>query len=188
MRTNVTVLVGPEITRLKQLSKSELAEVIRKKVAGLTCVTMSGLVSRALVETANKGYGQVRLSRFKEQIWAEVQRLRQLGLALDRQLATRQEFEERFERFMDWAWHKGGIFLVGPMFVADGSKGFDWIRLDRQSLLREECTKHTDNPVRYCYNELTELLETWDALPEQNEPETESAPLELVDTQRLTAG
>ncbi|MBN9390687.1 MAG: hypothetical protein J0I20_21840 [Chloroflexi bacterium] len=188
MRTNVTVLVGQEITKLKHYSKSELTGLIREKVAGLTCVTMSGLVSRALVETANRGHGQIRLSQFKEQIWTEAQRLRKLGLALDRQLATRQEFEERFERFVDWAWHKGGIFLVGPMFIADGSKGFDWIRLDRPALLREECTKHTDNPVRYCYNELTELLETWKALPEQAEPEDEIVTLELVESQRLTAG
>lgn len=188
MRTNVTVIVGPEIGKLKQLTKSELTNLIREKVAGLTCVTMSGLVSRALVETVNRGHGQIRLSRLKEQIWGEVQRLRKLGLALDRQLSTRQEFEERFERFVDWAWHKGGIFLVGPMFVADGSKGFDWIRLDRPALLREACSKHTENPVRYCYNELTELLESWDALPEQFEPESEPAVLELVDAQRLTAG
>lgn len=188
MRTNVTVIMGQEITKLKHHSKSELTDIIREKVAGLTCVTMSGLVSRALIETVNEGHSQIRLSRFKEYIWAEVQRLRKMGLALDRQLATRQDFEERFERFMDWAWHKGGIFLVGPMFVADGSKGFDWIRLDRPALLREECTKHTENPVRYCYNELTELLETWKALPEQSEPESEPAVLELVDAQRLTAG
>ncbi len=188
MRTNVTVIVGEEINKLKHHSKSELTDIIRKKVAGLTCVTMSGLVSRALIERVNEGHNQIRLSRFKEQLWAEIQRLRKLGLALDRQLATRQDFEERFERFMDWAWHKGGIFLVGPMFAADGSKGFDWIRLDRPALLREECTKHTQNPVRYCYNELTELLETWNALPEQSKPETESAALELVEVQRLTAG
>ena len=74
------------------------------------------------------------------------------------------------------------------MFIADGSKGLDWIRLDRPALLRVECTKHTENPVRYCYNELTELLETWNALPEQTEPEDEIIPLELVDAKRLTAG
>lgn len=186
-RANVTMIIGPEVTMLKHHSKSELADIIREKVAGLVCVSMSGLVSRALIEAVSRGASQIKLSQFKEEIWAEAQRLRSLGLALDRQLATRQEFEERFERFMDYAWHKGGFFLVGPMFAADSSKGHDWIRLDRPALLREECTRHSDNPARYCYNELTELLETWDALP-QFEPEIEASPLTLVEAQRLTAG
>jgi 1-acyl-sn-glycerol-3-phosphate acyltransferase len=189
-RANVTMIIGPEVTKLKHYSKSELADTIRRKVAGLVCVSMSGLVSRALVEAVNRGANQIKLSRFKEEIWAEAQRLRSLGLALDRQLATRQEFEERFERFLNYAWHTGGFFLVGPMFAADSSKGHDWLRLDRPSLLREECTKHSDNPVRYCYNELTELLETWDALP-QAEPEVEVSPLDLAEVRtahRLTAG
>lgn len=190
-RANVTMIIGPEVTKLKHLTKSELADIIREKVAGLVCVSLSGLVSRALVEAVSQGATQIKLSRFKEEIWAEAHRLRSLGLALDRQLATRQEFEERFERFLDYAWHKGGFFLVGPMFAADSSKGHDWLRLDRLALLREECTKHSDNPVRYCYNELTELLETWGALPQPAEPEIEVSPLERAEVrtaQRLTAG
>ena len=148
---------------------------------------MSGLVSRSLIEAVNNGATQIRLSRFKEEIWTEVQRLRSLGLNLDRQLVTRQDFEERFERFMDYAWHKGGFFLIGPMFAADSSTGHDWIRLDRPSLLREECNRHTDNPARYCYNELTELLETWDAMP-LTAPEEENLPLSLAEAKRMTAG
>ncbi|MDB5081010.1 MAG: hypothetical protein JWP00_2934 [Chloroflexi bacterium] len=179
-RANVTLIIGPEVVNLKHHTKSALADIIREKVAGLVCVSLSGLVSRALVETVSQGATQIKLSRFKEEIWAEAQRLRRLGLALDRQLATRQEFEERFERFMDYAWQTGGFFQVGPMFAADSSDGHDWIRLNRTALLREECTRHTDNPVRYCYNELTELLETWDALPRPVDPEIAAAPLELV--------
>ncbi len=186
-RSNVTMIIGPEVTMLKHHSKSQLTDIIRGKVAGLVCVSMSGLVSRSLIEAVNQGTTQIKLSQFKQEIWAEAQRLRLLGLALDRQLATRQEFEERFERFMDYAWHKGGFFLIGPMFAADSTKGHDWIRLDRTALLQEECTKHSDNPARYSYNELTELLETWDALP-QFEPEIEASPLEPLPTQRLTAG
>lgn len=153
IRPNVTMLIGPEIENLKHLSKTELADLIRQKVAGLVCVSLSGLVSRWLVEAANKGIGQIKLSEFREEIWAEIQRLCKLGLAVDRQLATRQEFEERFNRFVMYARHMGGIFVEEIGFEAD------LFKLNLPLLSRSECNKPTDNPIRYCYNELTELLE-----------------------------
>ncbi|HEX2914744.1 MAG TPA: hypothetical protein VH186_28340 [Chloroflexia bacterium] len=190
-RPHVTLQIGPEVINLKQLSKPELTEVIRKNVAGMTCVTFSGLVSRWLVNAAEKGIDTVSIARLREEVWTEAQYLRGLGLPLDSQLDTRQEFEERFERFLLYGRRQPGIFLAAPVFSADSASDAGWLTLDVPALLRKECNKHTDNPVRYCYNELTELLEAR-GVPVQEKVESEAA-LTLLSitepqTSRMTAG
>ncbi len=162
IRPTATLLIGPEVEGLKRHTKLELTEIIRAKVASLSCVTLSGLASRWLVLATEQVQTQVDLVEMREEIWAEVGRLRKLGLALDCQLATRQEFEGRFERFVEYARLTGSIFKI----ETENSTSSDQLTLDLAALQREDCHNYTDNPVRYCYNELTELLEIWDALPE----------------------
>ncbi len=169
LRPHVTLLVGPEVSGLKEYSKNELAELIHRKVAGLACVTMSGLASRSLVVLAEGNQAQLELKVWREELWAEVQRLRHLGLPIDRQIETRQDFEERLGRFLNYAHQRGGFFLAPAQDTTAGadsaSEPGPVLQLDLAQIRREECTKHTDNPIRYCHNELTELLEVWDALP-----------------------
>ena len=151
-KPNVTVLCGPEIDNLKHHSKNELAEIIRRKVAGLTCVTFSGLVSQSLIEAARVGTTRLDHRQLSDQVWNEGQALRARGLPLDRQLDDRPTFQARFERFIEYAYKQGGIFRP--------DLDHQTLQLDLEGLNRQECSKHTDNPVRYCYNELSELLET----------------------------
>jgi hypothetical protein len=164
IRPSVTVLIGPEVTGLKHHTKNELAEIIREKVARLSCVTLGGLASRWLVAAANQGVEQVELSQMREEIWTEVQRLKEPGLYLDQQLQNRKEFDRRFNRFLQYARIKGGIFIFDGKVSRFNPK--QSLTLNLASLQREECQNPDDNPVRYCYNELTELLEIYQALPE----------------------
>lgn len=162
-RPSATLLIGPEVAGLKHHNKTELAEIIREKVASLSCVTVSGLASRWLVGAANQDQPQVNLRRMRQEIWEEARRLGQLGLPLDCQLATRPEFDRRFDRFLKYIRLNGGVFATAEERQAASA---EWANLDLAALRREECRNHNDNPVRYCYNELTELMEIWDALPE----------------------
>lgn len=172
-RTNATVIAGEQISNLKQYAKNELAEIIRTSVSRLGCVTLSGVAARWLVEAANRNIDSITLGKFREELWQEVERLRKAGLHLDRQLQNRRQFENRFARFIKWSEKHAGLFVKS---VTSTLSDTALLHLDLMALRREECYKFTDNPARYCYNELTELLETWNALPgkkAQPEPEEE---------------
>ena len=175
-------MCGPEVQHLKHLPKFELTEVIRKRVAGLTCVTFSGLVSQALIEAVQRGLTTLDRSDLREQIWAAAQVLRARGLPLDRQLDGRSSFEARFERFLHYAHRQGGILQP--------ASDMQTLQLDLAGLSRQDCNKHSDNPVRYCYNELTELLEVWQpqvVAPAEAQLVSEFA-LSAKRRSRLTAG
>ncbi len=158
IRPSVTMLVGPEIANLKTLTKNELTELIRHRVASLTCVTFSGLVSRELIRAVQAGEISLDIEQLRAEIWQEVQRLTRLGLPLDRQLTSRRSFDQRFERFLVYGRSQ-------KEFLYPAATGSPNLYLNRELLLRQDCQKHTDNPVRYCYNELTELLENYQAIP-----------------------
>jgi hypothetical protein len=164
-RPKVIMIVGQEILSVKRYPKAELGNLVAKAIPSLACVTMSGLGSRYLLEQAEQGETQVRYHQLRDEIWAEFVKLRQLDVPYDTRLENRQNFEERLERFVAYCQRKGGIFKDG---VAEGSvtphKGDFWLTLDRIPLLRNQCLKPDDHPVRYCYNELMSLLEARDLI------------------------
>lgn len=184
----VIINIGPEVLSLKSLSKNELAEVVRRSVAGLACVTMSGLGGRWLIEQAAKGIEKVSYRQMLNALWAEAQHFKSLGLPMDTRLENRQDFEERLARFVAYAAKIGTIFTNSAALqnlTPDIS-----LELDRVALLREECQKHDDHPARYSYNELLSLLDAHELLEEE---EPASAPVvfnlsEERERRRLTAG
>jgi hypothetical protein len=180
-RPKVIVNVGPEINNLTEYSKAELSELVKQKVGILTAVTLSGIASKWLIAASEDGREWVRLSQFRNETWEEVLRLRQAGLLVDRRLATRQGFEERLARFVEYGYTKGQLFLktgledspssADLMAASDFSPTYDrWLHLNLANLLRSECNKPDDNPARYSCNELLSLLEVSKMLPSSRQP------------------
>jgi len=166
-RPKVIMIVGEEILSIKRYPKNELGNLVAKAIPSLVCVTMSGLGSRYLLEQVEQGETQVRYHQLRDEIWAELQRLRLLDVPYDTRLAIRQCFEERLERFVAYCQRKGGIFTDGVEDTAATlHRGDFWLTLDKPALLRQECQKPADHPVRYCYNELMSLLEARDLIVE----------------------
>ncbi len=171
-RTLAIVNIGQEVPSLKSYSKNELAEVVRRSVAGRACVTMSGLGGRWLIEAATKGQSEISYRELSNELWAEAHRLKAKGLPMDTRLENRQDFEERFAGFVTYALKKGQIFTNQAEPAFDFSPKMR-LELDVLSLMRKECSKPSDHPARYSYNELLSLLNAHDLL----EPATEEVSL-----------
>lgn len=180
-KPKVIVNIGQEVSSLNYYNKSELAELVKQKVASLSTVTMSGLGSRWLVEAGEEGCEWVRFSQLRDKLWQELGQLRKSNVPLDSRLLTRQGFEERLERFVQYGFGSGQLFLEAceqvPVGVgaadsaADFSPVYDrWLHLNRPNLLRTECSKPDDNPARYSYNELQALLQAWNLLEQTTQP------------------
>lgn len=161
-RPLATLIAGPEIIAIKNYGKSELPEVVRKHILALGCVTLSGLASRWLVEAASAGRQSIGYRELEAELWEETQRLKAAGLSLDKRLENWQDFEARLARFVAYAVTKGQIFsnTFDPQTLYAGTR----LELDIPALLREDCYSPNDNPVRYCYNELIDLLEAHNLL------------------------
>jgi hypothetical protein len=162
-RSKVVAVIGKEIAGIKQLTKTELADLVGQAVPALACVTMSGLGSKRLLELAQAGQRYVRRFQLRDAIWEQLEQLRDKGLMIDSRLATRQEFEERFERFIAYCQRQENIFktATSEWLNTQSAKlhaGDEWLDLNLAALLREECRTGQDHPVRYCYNELMSLL------------------------------
>jgi hypothetical protein len=180
-RPKVIVNVGPEISNLTEYSKAELSELVKQKVGGLTAVTLSGVASKWLIDASDDGREWVRLSQLQNETWEEVLRLQEAGLLVDSRLATRQGFEERLARFVEYGYTKGQLFLKATpedspssavlMAASDFSPTYDrWLHLNLANLSRSECNKPDDNPARYSCNELLSLLEVSKLLPPSRQP------------------
>ena len=180
-RPKVIVNVGPEIRNLTQYNKAELSELVKQKVGTLTAVTLSGVASKWLIDASEDGREWVRLSQLRHECWEEVLRLREAGLLVDSQLSTRQGFEERLARFVEYGYAKGQLFLKtsledSPSHAAladasDFSPAYDrWLHLNMSNLLRSDCNKPDDNPARYSCNELLSLLEVSKLLSSSRQP------------------
>jgi len=189
-KTLAIINVGPEITGLKNYAKNELVELVRRSVAGLACVTMSGLAGRWLIEAVEKGQGGVNYRRFSDELWHEAQHLQALGLLVERHLENWQDFEIRLKRFLNYAFASGKIFKPQSLDLQT-LNGDSWLEFDLPALARQECRKFDDHPARYCYNELMSLLEAHNLLGARAEGESESAgvyDLAAARARRLTAG
>lgn len=185
-RPLVIINMGHEVD-LKSYAKHELPEIVERSVAGLACVTMSGLGGRWLIEAAGKGQAEISYRDLMHDLWLEAQRLRALGLPLDHRLERRQDFEERFARFIAYSLKKGQIFR-NPATALPDLKPDSKLELDLLSLLRAECRKHDDHPARYSYNELLSLLQAHNLLEQAPE---ETVVFDLAQERkrrRLTAG
>lgn len=152
----------------KRYAKHELSEMVERSVAGLACVTMSGLGGRWLIEATQRGQTEISYRDLAAELWAEAQRLKKLGLPMDSRLEYRQGFDERFSRFIAYSLKKGKIFS-NPATEADTLGPNSLLQLDLISLRREECRKHDDHPARYCYNELMSLLQAHELVKETSE-------------------
>lgn len=196
-RAKVIVNIGPEVPSLKKFSKVELGQLVKQEIGKLGTVTMSGLASKRLIEACEAGSERIRYCQLRDDVWQELEQLREAGLFYDRRLENRQSFEERLLRFVDYGFGKGQLFLdnvaqPNPTAAADSASDFNpaydrWLHLNREAMLRLECHKPEDNPARYSYNELLSLLEAWNLL----EPKQEPAQLVFklgVEQERLTAG
>jgi hypothetical protein len=153
------MVVGNEVEGIKRMPKNQFVEFVGKAIAGLACVTMSGLGSKYLMEALERGDTALSRSMFMEDLWQEARKLKEAGLQLDRDLENRALFEKRFARFLDYCQKKGGIFQAS---VKKGTlKKEELLTLDALSLKLVECQKPSHHPVLYCYNELMSLLETY---------------------------
>lgn len=162
-RTKVIVNIGQAIHNANQLSKTELVAAIDKAIPALGCVTLSGLASRTLLKLAEANQELVRRFQLRDMIWEDLTQLFSTKLLIDNQIVTRQNFEERFNRFLQYCLKRTDI-LTNPFNLSSPSidylhVGDEWFTLNIAALLRLDCGDFNDHPVRYCYNELGSVLE-----------------------------
>jgi len=188
LRPRAIINIGPEVLSLKLYSKNELAEVVRRSIAGLTCVTMSGLAGHWLIEAANRGQEGVSYHQLMNDLWSQAQKFKAQGLPLDQRLENRQDFEERLARLMAYAVEKGKIFR-NSLAELQHLNPNTWFQLDHSALLQPSCQNHEDHPARYSHNELMSLIEAHNLVEE--EPKSGSVLYDLAKERkqrRLTAG
>jgi len=143
-RMRIHITIGPEITNLKGLTKSEFERLVQAAITRLGVVNMGQLGSHCLLQLAQDNSEVITKDLFARRVLSQSQKLCSLGLSVDDVLADYRVLGKRLDKFIK--------YCIRKHWLSDGRDGK--LILNKEAVLDSWQSNHSDHPIRYSYNEL----------------------------------
>ena len=143
-RIRIHISIGPEITNLKGLVKSEVERLVQIAITRLGVVNVGQLGSCCLLRMAQGNSEVITKDLFAREVLSQAQKLSNLGLSVDDVLADSRAFGKRLDKLIKYCLKKH--------WLRNGSDGK--LILNKEAVLDSSQNGYSDHPIRYSYNEL----------------------------------
>jgi len=143
-RMRIHITIGPEITNLKGLTKSEFERLVQVVITRLGVVNMGQLGSYCLLRLAQDNSEVITKELLARRVLSQAQKLYSLGLSVDDVLADYRVLGKRLDKFIK--------YCVRKHWLRDGRDGK--LILNKEAVLDSWQSNCSGYPIRYSYNEL----------------------------------
>lgn len=143
-RMRIHITIGPEITNLKGLTRSEFERLLRIAITRLGIVNVGQLGSHYLLQLAQDDSEVITKELLTKRVLSQAKELASLGLNVDDILTDSQALGKRLDKFIQ--------YCVKKRWLRDGKDGK--LTLNKEAVLDSSQTNYSDHPIRYSYNEL----------------------------------